>query len=269
VAALGAGVAGPAVGAEVVINPSLDWGQREDAYSPQFTILGHPRDGTCAEAIALPAEYVFPKPPHLTWDEAAALPLAGLTAYRAVAVRAQVRAGERVLVHGIGGGVAVFAMQFAQLLGAQVMVTSTRDEKLVRARALGADLAVNSRTGDWEQAAREWTGGAGVDVVVDSVGGDLFARSVYALRLGGRLVSYGTTADSFANVDVETVYWNQLIIIGSTMGSPADFAAMLRFVDEHKLRPVIDSVWPLAQAALALQRMEQGDQFGKIVMRCA
>jgi NADPH:quinone reductase-like Zn-dependent oxidoreductase len=268
VEALGPGASGLARGDEVVINPSLDWGGREDAYSNDFTILGHPRDGTCAEAIVIPAEYVFPKPAHLTWEEAAALPLAGLTAYRALAVRARVQAGEQVLVHGIGGGVAVFALQFARLLGAQVMVTSTRDEKLERARALGADLAVNSRKEDWEKAAREWSGGAGVDVVVDSVGGELFARSVYALRLGGRLVTYGTTADSFSNVDVETVYWNQLSLIGSTMGSPADFRAMLAAVARHELRPAVDSVWPLAQAAQALGRMDQGLQFGKIVLNC-
>jgi NADPH:quinone reductase-like Zn-dependent oxidoreductase len=255
-------------GQAVVINPTQDWGDREDAYGPQFTILGYPRDGTLAEAIAMPVEYIFPGPAHLTWEEAAALPLAGVTAYRAVAVRGRAQAGEKVLVHGIGGGVALFALQFARLLGAQVMVTSTSDEKLERARALGADLAVNSRSGDWERAAREWTGGAGLDLVVESVGGELFARSLYALRLGGRVVTYGTTADSFARVDVETLYWNQLSVIGSTMGSPSDFAAMLKTVEQHGLKPVVDSVWPLAETHAALQRMAQGRQFGKIVVTC-
>jgi NADPH:quinone reductase-like Zn-dependent oxidoreductase len=256
------------LGQEVVINPTQDWGSREDAYSAEFTILGQPRDGTLAEAIVMPVEYLYPKPAHLTWAEAAALPLAGVTAYRAVAVRAQVQPGDHVLVHGIGGGVALFAMQFAKLLDAHVMVTSTSDRKLERARALGADLTVNSRSQDWERAAREWTGGRGADVVVDSMGGELFARSLYALRLGGRIVTYGTTADSFSKVDVETVYWNQLTILGSTMGSPSDFAAMLNLVETRSLKPVVDSVWPLEQAREALQHMAQGKQMGKIVLTC-
>ncbi|MBI3762385.1 MAG: zinc-binding dehydrogenase [Chloroflexi bacterium] len=268
VESLGPGATGLAPGAEVVINPSFDWGEREEAYSSQFTILGNPRDGTFAEFIVVPAENVFPKPPHLTWEEAGALPLAGLTAYRVLFSRATLQRGEHVLIHGIGGGVAILALQFAKLAGAMVMVTSTSDEKLERALALGADFGVNSRSGDWDKAAREWSGGEGVDVVVESVGGELFARSIHALRLGGRLVTFGATGGPPPSFDLRTVYWNQLSILGSTMGSPSDFGAMLKIVNERKLKPVIDSVWPLAQGREALMRMAQGRQFGKIVLTC-
>src|SRR5258706_2206445 len=178
-------------GSEVVINPSLNWGPREDAYGPDWSILGWPRDGTLAEAVAVPAENVYPKPPHLTFEQAAALPLAGVTAYRALVARAQLQAGERVLIHGIGGGVALLALQFALALGAKVMVTSTSDEKLGRAAAMGADFGVNSREGDWAASAQEWSGGAGVDVVLESLGGDTLARSLQTLRHGGRLVTFG------------------------------------------------------------------------------
>ncbi|MEP7359189.1 MAG: zinc-binding dehydrogenase, partial [Anaerolineales bacterium] len=196
----GAQAAGCAPGAEVVINPSLNWGPREDAYGPNWSILGWPRDGTLAEAIAIPAENVYPKPAHLTFEQAAALPLAGVTAYRALVPRAQLQPGERVLIHGIGGGVALLALQFALALGANVMVTSTSDDKLARAAALGADFGVNSRHGDWVASAQEWSGGAGVDVVVESLGGDTLARSLNALRHGGRLVTFGTTSDAHATI---------------------------------------------------------------------
>ncbi|MCC6191967.1 MAG: zinc-binding dehydrogenase [Anaerolineales bacterium] len=269
VAAVGAGVTGWTPGAEVLLNPSLQWGDRQDTYGAGWSILGWPRDGTLAEAIALPAECVFAKPPHLSFEEASALPLAGLTAYRALAARARVGAGETVLVHGIGGGVALFALQFARALGARVMVTSTSNDKLARAQALGAELGVNSRTVDWAAAARDWTGGAGVDVVVESLGGDYFARSLEALRLGGRLVTFGRTVDTRSNIDLHLLFWHQLSLLGSTMGSPADFARMLALVSEHHIRPVIDSVWPLEDGCHAFERLAQGKQFGKIVLTCA
>ncbi len=267
VEALGPDARGPAPGTEVILNPSLDWGAGEDAYGPGWSILGWPRDGTFAQWIAIGAEYVFPKPAHLTVEEAAALPLAGLTAYRALVARARLQTGERVLIHGIGGGVALCALQFALVLGARVIVTSTSDEKLERARGLGAELAVNSRSADWARAARAWTGDAGVDVVVESIGGEYVTRSLPVLRRGGRLVTFGTTADAHADIDVRKVFWSQLSLLGSTMGSPADFAGMLTLVNAHRLRPVIDSVFALDDGCLALERLAQGKQFGKIVLR--
>jgi NADPH:quinone reductase-like Zn-dependent oxidoreductase len=269
IAALGAGVKGWAPGTAVVINPSLHWGPREETYGPDWSILGRPRDGTLAEAIVVPAESAFTKPEHLSFEEAAAVPLAGLTAYRALVPRARLQAGERVLVHGIGGGVALFALQFAQALGAQVMVTSTSDEKLERAAALGAQSGVNSRRDDWVRAAKEWTGGLGVDVVVDSIGGEFFARSLHALRDGGRLVTVGCTSDAHAAIELRQLFWHQLSLLGSTMGSPADFAGMLALVNAHHIRPVVDSIWSLSDGCLAFERLTQGKQFGKIVLRCA
>jgi zinc-binding alcohol dehydrogenase/oxidoreductase len=273
----GAGVitdAGPgsgswAPGREVIIDPSLKWGPREDAYGPDWSILGWPRDGTLAEAIAVPAENVYPKPPHLTFEQAAALPLAGVTAYRALVPRAQLQAGERVLIHGIGGGVALLALQFALALGAKVMVTSTSDEKLGRAAAIGADFGVNSGQGDWVASAKEWSGGTGVDVVVESIGGETLARSLQALRHGGRLVTFGSMADAHANIKVSVVFWHQLSILGATMGSPADFAGMLALVNAHHIEPVVDSVWPMSEGCRAFERLARGEQFGKIVVQCA
>ena len=268
VAEVGQGVDGWAPGDEVIINPSLNWGPREDSYGPGWSILGWPSDGTLAESISIDASQLFPKPAHLSFEEAAALPLAGLTAYRALVPRAQVQPGEQVLIHGIGGGVALFALQFALALGARVMVTSTSDEKLARAVGLGAELAVNSRSDDWAAAGREWTGGAGLDVVVESIGGEYVVNSLPALRFGGRLVTFGATADKRAAIAVNTLYWHQLSLLGTTMGSPRDFAAMLHLVNSRQLRPIIDSVYPLADGCLAFQRLSQGGQFGKIVLTC-
>jgi NADPH:quinone reductase-like Zn-dependent oxidoreductase len=265
----GPGVERPAEGAAVIINPALAWGADQAAFSDAFSILGYPSDGTFAEAVVVPAENVAPKPPHLSFLEAAALPLAGLTAFRAVRSRAQVQAGERVLIHGIGGGVALFALQFAKVAGARVMVTSTVGEKLEQARAMGADHGVNSRTTDWRQAARRWTDEKGLDVVIDSVGGELFAQSLLALRRGGRIVTYGTTAATHARIDVETLFWHQINVLGSTMGSPQDFADMVALVQATNLTPVIDSVWPLSEVRSALQRLAEGRQFGKIVLDIA
>jgi zinc-binding alcohol dehydrogenase/oxidoreductase len=269
VEAVGSGVQRWTVGAEVVINPSLKWGPREDSYGPDWSILGWPQDGTLAETICIAADQVFPKPAFLSWEEAAALPLAGLTAYRAVVPRAAVQPGESILIHGIGGGVALFALQFALALGARVMVTSTSDEKLERARGLGAEAGVNSHSTDWVQAARDWTAGDGVDVVVESVGGEYFADSLGAMRMGGRLVTFGATSDKAANMAVNTLYWHQLSLLGSTMGSPRDFAGMLALVGKHQLRPIVDSVYPLDDGCLAFQRLSRGEQFGKIVLQCA
>lgn len=266
VRSVGAGVSGVAEGDEVIILPSLGWGGGEEAPAPGFRILGGPDDGTYAELIAIPAENVFPRPARLSWEEAAALPLAGLTAYRALVSRAGIRPGETVLIIGIGGGVATVALHIARAAGCRVVVTSSSDEKLARARELGADGGVNYRTeADWPAAVRELTGGRGVDVVVDSVG-TTWAGGIAALRPGGRVVAFGGTGGGKVELTVRPVTLGQVSLLGSTMGSPRDFAGMLAAVAHQSWVPVIDSVRPLADVAEAHAREEAGEHFGKLVL---
>ncbi len=250
---------------EVVVYPGLGWGDREDAAGPEWRILGGPEDGTYAELVKLPESNVFPKPGRLSWEEAAAFPLAGLTAFRGLFTVGRLEAGETALVLGAGSGVSTFAVQLAAQAGARVLVTSSAAEKIERARELGADGGVLYTEGDWPEAARELTSGRGVDVVFDSVG-TTWADSARALRRGGRLVVLGGTGGPIVELDVRAIYLNWLSILGTTMGSTRDFAALLRMVDEGIWRPVIDSVRPLAEAKLAHRRMQAGEHFGKLVL---
>ena len=265
VAAVGAGVDQCRVGDEVVIYPALSWGRLESAPGADFRILGGPDNGTYAEYICIAAENVFPKPAALSFEEAAAFPLAGLTAWRALITKAQVQPGEWVLIHGIGSGVGTFAAQIAKLAGARVVVTSHSDEKLSRASALGVEIAINYAQHDWEAELKRLLS-SGVDVVVDSVGQATFSRSLDALNPGGRLVTYGTTSGSLTDLEIRKLYQKQLTVLGTTMGSPQEFAQMLRAVEAGQIRPIIDRVLPLADAGLAQQHMEQQAQFGKIVL---
>jgi zinc-binding alcohol dehydrogenase/oxidoreductase len=268
VSALGEGVSGLAEGDEVVILPSLAWGGGESAPGPGFRILGGPDDGTYAELITIPAENVFPKPAGYSWQEAAALPLAGLTAWRALVSRAVIRPGETVLVLGIGGGVATFALQIARSAGCRVLVTSSSSEKLARAAEMGAAGGVDYTEEGWVAAARELAGARGIDVVVDSVG-ITWPDSVDALRPGGRLVVFGGTGGGKVEMLVRPVTMGQVSILGTTMGSPRDFAGLLRSVEESGWTPVIDSVRSLAEAAAAHAREEAGEHFGKLVLQVA
>ncbi len=260
---LGEGVGGVSEGDEVVIFPSLGWGGGEAAPQPGFRILGGPDDGTYAELIRIPAENVMPKPKRLSWEEAAALPLAGLTAWRALISRAQLRPGETVLVLGIGGGVATFALHIARAAGARVIVTSSSDDKLARAADLGASGGINYTDEDWVDQVKTETGG--VDVVVDSVG-STWASSVNCLRPGGRLVVFGGTGGGKVELMVRPVTAGQVSVLGTTMGSARDFAGLLAAVDAQAWVPVIDSVRPLAEAADAHAREEAGEHFGKLVL---
>jgi NADPH:quinone reductase-like Zn-dependent oxidoreductase len=269
VAALGAGVEGAAVGERVVINPSLDWGDDPRVPGPRWRILGLPDDGTFAEFVKVPAANVARAPAGLADEEAAALPLAGLTAYRAVVTRGGVRPGETVLVLGIGGGVATFALLIARRLGARVLVTSGSDEKLVRARALGAEHGFNYKTTNWVKAVREVTGGHGPDLIVEGTGGETFGQAIDAARPGGRVVTYGATTGATPELLSRRIFFKHLDVLGSTMGTPADFQAMLALFDAPGLRPVVDRVYPLAEAGAALLRMEEAAQFGKIVLSIA
>ena len=238
----------------------------ESAPSAAFRILGGPDNGTYAEYICISAENVFPKPGALSFEEAAAFPLAGLTAWRALITKARVQPGEWVLIHGVGSGVGTFAVQIARLAGARVAVTSHSDEKLSRARALGAEIGINYSQCEWDAEIKRLLNDGGVDVVVDSVGKATFSRSLDALNPGGRLVTYGTTSGALTDLDIRKLYHKQLTVLGTTMGSPQEFAQMLRVVDAGQIRPVIDRVFPLADARQAHQHMDQQEQFGKIVL---
>jgi NADPH:quinone reductase-like Zn-dependent oxidoreductase len=252
-------------GDEVVIFPSLRWGEREQAPGPGYEILGGPTNGTYAELIAVPAENVYPKPARLSWPEAAAFPLAGLTAYRALFSRAGVRAGETVLVLGAGSGVSTFAVSLARQAGARVIVTSSSAEKIERSRELGAEAGVDYTAGDWVEEVRGLSGGEGVDVVVDSVGAT-WPDSLRCLRPGGRLVAFGATAGTSVELEVRPVYNGQFSMLGTTMGSARDFAGLLDAIDSGGWAPVVDSVRPLAEAAEAHARMDAAEHFGKLVL---
>lgn len=265
VSAIGANVDATWLGREVVINPSLGWGTSELAQGPGFSILGLPRDGTLAEQVAVPVEQISAKPEHLSWEEAAALPLAGLTAWRALITRASLHAGEKVLISGIGGGVALFALQFAVAHGAEVWVTSSSAEKISRAVALGAKGGANYTEADW--APRLAKAAGGFNVVFDSAGGAGFEALIELTAPGGRVVFYGATKGNPPVLPMRKVFWRQISLLGSTMGSPADWSAMVQYLGQHHLKPVISDVVDFDSVADAFSLMERGGQFGKIVVR--
>ena len=263
VSALGEGVRGPAVGSPVVIDPQIGWdaaGKRHAGGS----MLGMPADGTFAEYVIVPAENVHPKPAPLSWDEAAAIPLGGETAYRAVFTRGRVTKDDVVFIPGVGSGVQTFVLLFVKHAGARAVVTSGSDEKLERAKAMGADVAINYKTDpDWAKAVRAATGG-GPTLVVDSAGGDTFARSLDIARPGARVVTYGGTLGD-SKIRPFSIFWKHLDVLGTSMGTPEDFAGMLRLF-EGGLKPAIDRVYPMEQAAEAAAHVLAGDQFGKVVL---
>lgn len=254
-------------GRDVIINASFDWGEREAAQGAQFSILGLPRDGTLAQKIAVPAGQLSSKPSHLTWEEAAALPLAGLTAYRAVFSRAMLQAKEKVLISGIGGGVALFALQFSVAAGAEVWVTSSSETKIARAEELGARGGFNYNDEGWVNAAATKAGG--FDVIIDSAGGSGFGRLIDAAAPGGRITFFGATRGDPPVLPMRKVFWRQLSLLGTTMGSPSDWQSMLAFVARERMRPVVSEVFPLDRAGDAFALMERGGQFGKIVVTTA
>jgi len=262
VSALGSDVTGIAVGDEVVINPSVGWGDAEDAPAEGWAILGIPRQGTYAERIAIPAADVRPRPQELTWHESAALPLAGLTAWRALVTRGCVQPGMRVLVTGAGGGAATFLVQIARAHGAEVTVTSSSDHKIARAIELGAAHGVRYTDPGWPAQVGE------VDLVVDSAGAPAWPGALDCLRRGGTLVSFGRTGGVSTELEIPRLFYGQWNLLGTTMGSPREFDQLLAHVRQARWRPVVDSVYPLDDAAAAHARLEQPDRFGKVVLEC-
>jgi NADPH:quinone reductase-like Zn-dependent oxidoreductase len=253
------------VGQEVILNPALDWGHSDKVQEPRFSILGLPRDGTLAEFVAIPATQLVPKPTHLSWEEAAALPLAGLTAYRAIFSRAAVKPHERILINGIGAGTALFALQFASAVGAVPCVTSSAPWKLERAHELGSKAGSLYNLPDWHVEFGKHHGP--FDVVVDSAGGDGFETLIDLTASGGRIVFFGATCGNAPELPTRKLFWRQISLLGTTMGSPAEFLAMVEFVKTHAIKPVVSEVFDLDHVGAAFERMERGEQFGKLVVR--
>jgi zinc-binding alcohol dehydrogenase/oxidoreductase len=246
-------------GERVVINPGIEHGEK-------ITVVGEHMDGTHAELVAVPETNVYPLPDEISFEEAAAFPLVFETAYRLLVTKAQLQEGEWVLLWGIGSGVATAGLAIAKALGARALVTSSSDEKLERARELGADAAVNHATGDVRGAVGEATDGRGVEVVLEHVGEATWQTSLQAARAGGRIVVCGATSGPNPPAALHRIWWKQLTIYGSTMGTREDFEGAYELVKTGRAKPVVDSVFPLAEARAAHERMEAAEQFGKIVL---
>jgi zinc-binding alcohol dehydrogenase/oxidoreductase len=258
---LGADGAGVIAGTDerVVINPGIE-------HDGRISVIGEHMDGTHAELVAVPRDYVHPIPDGLSFEEAAAFPLVFETAYRMLVTKAQLQPDEWVLIWGIGGGVATAALAIAKALGARAIVTSSSDAKLARARALGADDVVNHTSDDVPAHVKEVTGG-GAHVVVEHVGEATWARTLNAARPGGRVVVCGATTGPNPPAGLHRIWWKQLAVLGSTMGTRADFQGAYDLIAAGKARPVVDEVFPLADARAAHERLEAGEQLGKIVLR--
>jgi NADPH:quinone reductase-like Zn-dependent oxidoreductase len=258
---LGADGAGVIAGTDerVVINPGIE-------HDGRISVVGEHMDGTHAELVAVPSEYVHPIPDGLSFEEAAAFPLVFETAYRMLVTKAALQPDEWVLIWGIGGGVATAALAIAKALGARAVVTSSSDAKLERARELGADETVNHVDEDVPARVKEITGG-GADVVVEHVGEATWARSLNAARQEGRVVVCGATSGPNPPAALHRIWWKQLAVLGSSMGTRADFQGVYDLIAAGKARPVVDEVFPLAEAAAAHERLERGEQLGKIVLR--
>jgi NADPH:quinone reductase-like Zn-dependent oxidoreductase len=275
VEAVGERVENVTVGDDVVLYPGLGCGRCEFCVQGRqnlctsFGIVGLHRPGTFAEKVAVPAANVFPKPAHMSSEEAGGFALAYLTAWHMLVGRARIRAGDTILIHGIGGGVALCALQLARLLGAELIVTSSSDDKLARARDLGAGHAVNYRDEDVAACVQDITDGRGVDVAFDTVGAATWPLDFASVRRGGTIVICGITTGPVAETNLQALYWNQLTVFGSTLGSRAELGQMIRAVTVGKLKPIVDEVFPLERARDAMGKMEAGGQFGKIVLSIA
>jgi NADPH:quinone reductase-like Zn-dependent oxidoreductase len=262
-------------GDRVMVNPTLSCGvcpaclEGEESLCVTMGVLGEHCSGTAAEYIVVPAENLAPVPPEMPWPQAAAFSLATLTAWRMLTTRARVRAGETVLIWGVGGGVALAGLQIARLLGARTIVTSGTDAKLETALSLGADAVLNHRRADVPAEVRKLTGGRGADIVVDSNGEESWQSSLKALRRGGRLVICGATSGPMVSLDLRRLFWHHWSILGSTLGNRREYAEIVKLAGEGKLWPVIDQVVPLDQASGALERLSQGAQVGKLVIEVA
>lgn len=272
VAEVGADVTAFKPGDRVLINPSLYCGvceycvAGEESLCVDFKLLGEHVPGGCAEYVAAPAGNLVRLPDDFSFEEAAAVPLVFQTAWRALITQARIRPGEDVLILGASGGVASAAIQIAKLAGTRVFVVTSSPEKIAEAKELGADVGLNRNEVDFSREIWKLTNKRGVDVVLENVGTPTWKQSLRSLAKGGRLVTYGATAGPVGETDIRVVFWKQVHIIGSTMSNRKEFADVTKLIFQRKLRPVIDRVFPLEQVRQAHERLEAGEQFGKIVL---
>ncbi|MGO4699503.1 zinc-binding dehydrogenase [Paenibacillus sp. 2TAB26] len=259
--AVGEGVTNLIVGTDVIINPCIGWEITQNVPTVP-AIVGGPSDGTFAEFIIIPAQNAVSKPAYLSWEEAGVLPLSALTAYRALFTRGRLQQGEHILIPGIGGGVATYAMLMASAAGARVSVTSRSETKRQAALAHGADHAFDSHS-DWKESMK----GETVDLILDSIGPATFQQYFDIIKPNGRIVTFGASSGDRMEIAVRSIFYPQISIIGTSMGSSEEFIAMLQFMELHSIRPIIDSVYPLQDTLQAFQRMQQGEQSGNIGIR--
>jgi NADPH:quinone reductase-like Zn-dependent oxidoreductase len=261
---LGSNVSREFLNREVIINPNINWGTNPKVQDKKYSILGMPSNGTLAEYVCVKSDRILDKPSHLNFIEAAAIPLAGLTAYRSLFTKADLQKGERLFISGIGGGVALIAFQMALAIGAEVWVSSGSDDKIAQAVKLGAKGGINYNAENWHKELEKIAGG-GFDVILDSAGGDGFQYFLDLANPAGRIVFYGGTRGSF-KLNPQKMFWKQLTIYGSTMGDDADFDQMLSLFNSYKIIPFVKDVRPLSDGAAAFRDIDEGRQFGKLVL---
>ena len=250
---------------EVIINPGINWGSDPHFFAPGFKILGSPDHGTFAQMVKAPEENIYDKPSHLSWNEAAALPVGGVTAYRAIFTRGRAKPGERVLITGIGGGVATMALLFAIANGMEVWVTSSSDAKIEKALGHGAKGGTNYTNTDWEKDLAKKVNDK-FDLVIDGAGSSGLSKVIQLMNPAGRIVIYGGTAGVINELSPQRIFWKQLDILGTSMGSPEDFKMMLDYVNLHKIIPVISNTFPLEAANEAIDVVGRNEQFGKVCL---
>lgn len=253
------------VGRQVIINPSLEWGKEPAFQADSFKILGYPDNGTFASWIVISKKQIHDKPEHLTLEEAAAVPLSALTAYRALFTKARVRPGEKILITGIGGGTALWALQLAVAFQAKVYVTSSSKEKIERAIALGATGGFDYKSPNWVDEAKKTS--RGFDVIIDSAAGPQFKNLLEVAAPGGRVVVFGRTAGDITDIPPRLLFNKQLSIQGTLMGTRDEFLSMLDFIEKKNIKPIIDKTFNLSEVNEAMKYMESAQQFGKILLK--
>lgn len=262
---LGDEVSNCSVGQEVIINPAINWGDNQNTQGKEFKILGLPDNGCFAEYVVVPVSAIYPKPAHLTFEEAATLPLSGLTGYRALVSRGQASKGQKVLITGIGGAVAQAMLQFGLGLEAEMYFTSGDDNKIEKAVSLGAKAGVNYKNEGWDKELMEIAGG--FDLIIDTAAGKGFEQLIDLANPGAKIVTFGATAGPIPQLIPQKIYLKQLDILGTMMGSPMDFENMLRLINDKGIKPIIDCVLPLKDAEEGIRIMDKATQFGKIVLK--